>query len=430
MLSAVHGPCFGVVRLRIHFLGGAGEVGRAAFLVEDRKRILLDCGVKIEEHTEYPMSIGRVDACILSHAHLDHSGFLPSIYGMNSPVTFTTQPSMELAELLIEDSMKIAKRRHEKPAFTRSQLKELLSKYVPCEYGSVNEFEGYYVHMNNAGHIPGSAVGSIERISDGMKLAYTGDFKMDAQLLQDGAEPVKCDILVMESTYGAKEHPDRKALVDRFIEDIRSVIDNGGTALVPVFAVGRSQEILAVLEEHGLSERTYFDGMAKAATEIALIHKRFVRNGKLLADGIRKSMWVDLPSNRRNAVRGGNIILTTSGMLTGGPVLNYITKLNNRSKIFLTGYQVEGTNGRRLMDGRPIIIDGNKFAVKNEVGFYDFSAHAGMSELHRYAKACSPNEIVLVHGSLENSSALSESLALEGFRVHAPKVGDVIEFGL
>ncbi len=412
----------------MRFLGGAGEVGRSAFLIEDGKRILLDCGVKVETNTEYPLPIGRVDACILSHAHLDHSGFLPSIYGENSPMTFTTQPSMELAELLLEDSMKIAKRRHEKPGFMRGQFKEMLSRYVPCEYGAANDFDGYNITLHDAGHIPGSAVGSIEKQSTGRTLAYTGDFKFEEQTLQHHAEPVKCDILVMEATYGAKDHTDRNELIRSFIEDVRSVIDSGGTALIPVFAVGRSQEILAVLEENGLAERTYMDGMAKAATEIVLVHKRFLRNRELLADGVRKVSMVEMPGSRRNALKGGTIILTTSGMLTGGPVLNYITKINSRSKVFLTGYQVEGTNGRKLMEGKTLIIDGKKFSVRNEVGFYDFSAHAGRKDLHEYARLCSPEEIVLVHSNSENAAAAKESLTLEGFTVHAPKVGDAIEF--
>lgn len=414
--------------MRIRFLGGAGEVGRSAFVIEDEKNILLDCGVKVESATEYPLEIGKVDACVLSHAHLDHSGFLPSIYRNASPPTFATQPTMELVELLIEDALKIAKRKHDKPAYSRADFREMMSRYVPCEYGYANEFEDYIITMRDAGHICGSAVSSIENIRSGRILGYTGDFKLEEQTLQKGADPVKCDILIMESTYGGGEHTGRDKLISSFIEDIKDVIDNGGTALVPVFAVGRSQEILAILEEHGLAERTYLDGMARAATEIALAHKRFLKNGKLLADGVNKVSVVDMQHVRRNAVKGGKIILTTSGMLTGGPVLNYITQLSRNSKVFLTGFQVEGTNGHKLLEGKPLIIDGNKFTVRNEIGFYDFSAHAGKKDLHDYAKLCSPEEIVLVHGSVENISAAAESLRLEGFKVHTPKVGDTIDF--
>jgi putative mRNA 3-end processing factor len=414
--------------LRIRFLGGAGEVGRSAFVIEDKKNILLDCGVKVESATEYPLEIGKVDACILSHAHLDHSGFLPSIYRDASPPTFATQPTMELVELLIEDAMKIGKRKHDKPAYSRAEFREMMSKYVPCEYGYENEFDDYVITMRDAGHICGSAVSSIESIRSGRVIGYTGDFKLEEQTLQKGADPVKCDILIMEATYGGGEHTGREKLISLFIEDIKDVIDNGGTALVPVFAVGRSQEILAILEENGLAERTYLDGMARAATEIALAHKRFLKNGKLLAEGVNKVSVVDMQHVRRNAVKGGRIILTTSGMLTGGPVLNYITQLGRNSKIFLTGFQVEGTNGHKLLEGKPLIIDGKKFTVRNEFGFYDFSAHAGKKDLHEYAKLCSPEEIVLVHGSVENINAAAESLRLEGFKVHTPKVGDVIDF--
>jgi putative mRNA 3-end processing factor len=417
-----------VIYLRMRFLGGAGEVGRSAFVIEDEKNILLDCGLKVENIAEYPLEIGKVDACILSHAHLDHSGYLPTIYRDASPPTFTTQPTMELVGLLIEDAMKIAKRRHDKPIYSRADFNEMLSKYVPCEYGLENEFDDYTITMRDAGHILGSAVSSIEKARSGRTLAYTGDFKLWEQTLQKGADPVKCDILVMEATYGSGDHPDRDNLVKGFIEDIKSVVDNGGTALVPVFAVGRSQEVLAILEEHGLADRTYLDGMARAATEIALAHKRFLKNGRLLAEGVNKASVVEMQHARRNAVKGGKIILTTSGMLTGGPVLNYITQLNRNSKIFLTGFQVEGTNGHKLLQGKPLIIDGKKFSVKNEVGFYDLSAHAGKTELKEYARLCSPEEIVLVHGSTENIAAAADSLSAEGFKVHTPKVGDTIDF--
>ncbi len=395
-------------------------------LLEDSKNLLFDYGIKIETHTEYPMRPERVDAAFISHAHLDHSGYAPALYKDGFPELFATAPTMELAELLIEDSIKIHKRKHEHERVTKSQLRIMMERYTPCTYGREYEFDEYRVSMHDAGHICGSAVTLVEKYRTGKKIAYTGDFKVEPQLLEEGADVVKCDTLIMESTYGSKDHPNRVELSERLVESVRETVDNGGIALLPVFAVGRSQEMLALMCRYGLIDITYIDGMAKAATEIVENHSEFIKNGKLLRDAISKSLWIENPRNRAAALEGGSIILTTSGMLNGGPALDYIQKLNRHSKIFLTGYQVENTNGDRLMKGLPLDIDGRKYHVKTPFEVHDFSAHAGKTDLHKYVKECSPEKVMCVHGSPENSSALAEELKLEGFDAIAPKVGDVV----
>jgi len=413
--------------LEIRFLGGASEVGRSGILVKDKKRMLLDYGIKIDGSTEYPLPAGEIDACFVSHAHLDHSGFAASIYNAGFPETFATEPTMKLAELLIEDSINIHKRKHEHERVHKAQLKTMLSRYTSCEYAKSYEFGEYNVSMHNAGHICGSAITLIERYGSGKRLAYTGDFKLEPQLLEGGAEIVKSDVLLIESTYGNKDHPDRKELTERFVEEVREVVDNNGTALVPVFAVGRSQEMLALMNKYGLIDRTFVDGMARTATEIVERYPEFTKNSELLAGGIRKAMWVENLRTRRHALEGGNIILTTSGMLNGGPVLNYITRLNRNSKIFLTGYQAEDTNGRRLLEGRPLNIDDREFSIKTPFSVYDFSAHAGKTDLHRYVKESNPETVICVHGTEENSTVLAEELRLEGFNAIVPKVGDAVK---
>jgi putative mRNA 3-end processing factor len=215
-----------------------------------------------------------------------------------------------------------------------------------------------------------------------------------------------------------------------FITGVKEVIDNEGVALIPVFAVGRSQEILALLYKNGLVDMTYIDGMAKKASDIALRHPTYLDNVELLQKAMERVVRVDAGKHRNAATDGGNIILTTSGMLTGGPVLNYIRKLNRNSKVFLTGYQVEGTNGRNLLDGKPLMIDGHKFVVKNPVEFFNFSAHSDKKDLHEYIKKSDPEKVICVHGSAENTEAFAQDLKLEGFDAYAPKVGDTLKFDM
>ena len=413
--------------MEIEFLGGAGEVGRSGILVKDSKNILLDYGIKIDGHTEYPRNPDKVDACIISHAHLDHSGFSPHIYQQGLPETFATAPTMQLAELLIEDSIKIHRKNHEHPHFHKNQLSTMMQTYTPCAYGKRYEFGEYNISMYDAGHICGSAVTLVEKYKNGRKLVYTGDFKIEPQLLEGGAEIVKSDILILESTYAGSDHPNRDEYMERMVNEVREVVDNNGVALIPVFAVGRSQEMLALMNKYGLIDRTFIDGMARAATEIVEGYPEYVKNNNMLRTAIDKVEWVESPRNRAKALEGGSIILTTSGMLNGGPVLNYITRLNRNSKIFITGYQVENTNGHKLVNGKQLDIDGREYRVKTPYSVYDFSAHAGKTELHRYVKESCPETVICVHGSQENTKLLAEDLKLEGFDARAPIVGESIK---
>jgi putative mRNA 3-end processing factor len=347
------------------------------------------------------------------------------LYNTAFPVTFGTAPTKELSELLIEDSIKINRIQRSGQHFFRRELKSFMEKYVPYEFGKEINFGDYKISLHDAGHISGSAMTLIEN-KTGRKLMYTGDFKPSPQLLQHGADDVKCDILITESTYATREHPDRTELIAKFVRDIQETIGQGGSALLPVFAVGRAQEMLAILEANGLAEIAYIDGMARAATEIVMNHPHSIDDAPLLKRAMGNVGWIDSNKDRTKALSGGSIILTTAGMLTGGPVLNYITKLARGSKIFLTGYQVEGTNGRNLMDGKPLEIEHKKVKISTPWAFYDFSAHAGKTDLYEYIRRIKPETVICVHGDPENSKALSEALKLEGFDSHAPKIGDKI----
>jgi putative mRNA 3-end processing factor len=394
-------------------------------MLDAGKRLLFDYGIKLDHKTEYPIEAQKVDAAVLSHAHLDHSGFLPSLYNKMFPPVMGTAPTLELSLLLLEDSMAIAKKQHMQEHFHKRQLKSYENRFVSMGYHTSTSLADFNIELFDAGHISGSTITRVEK--SGYRIVYTGDFKLAEQRLHKGAEVVKSDVLITESTYATRTHPDMRELSDNFIEKIKEVLDNGGTALIPVFAVGRSQEILTILYEHGLAGRTYLDGMARSATAIVQKHPEFIANSELLARAVSETMQIGEHGGREGALSEPSVIVTTAGMLNGGPVLDYITKLNKSSYIFLTGYQVDGTNGRMLLDEGQIIVHGLPRKITTPVSYYDFSAHADKNDLHEYIKMSEPQTVVCVHGSEESATQLAESLKLDGYEAYAPKNGDVIE---
>lgn len=418
--------------MEIKFLGGASEVGRSGILLKDRKNILLDYGLKVNDpKLDYPLQAGPVDVFILSHAHLDHCGNAPALYRGGLPRAMGTEPTLDISELLIEDSIKINRINKTKGHYAKKEAQLFSRSYSSHQYNERVEYEGYTITFHDAGHIPGSSIVKLEDGKTGRNIVYTGDFKLEPQTLHGGAEIVKADTLITESTYGARDHPEREALVKMFISAVKEVIENNGTALLPAFAVGRSQELLAMLHRSKLSGQTYIDGMSKKATEISLSHRGYIKNWNLLAEAVDNAVQIEDRQDRADALReGGNIIITTAGMLNGGPVLDYITKLNSRSMIFVTGYQAEGTNGRKLLEEKPLDIDGKKVAIRTPFAFYDFSAHAGREDLHEYVRRSEPERVICVHGDMEASQAFKEWLELEGFDAYAPKVGESIRMEL
>ncbi len=416
--------------MQFKFFGGAQEVGRSSIMVEDERRVMLDYGMKVEDKNhEFPIGLPNIDAMVLSHAHLDHSGDSPSIYNKLAIPIFGTEATKKTTMLLLEDTLKIAKNQHAEINFHRRQYKDFIRHYQSMEYREVEHFGKFDISLYDAGHISGSAITLMEnpQSKDYKRIVYTGDYKLESQLLHKGAEIVKSDVLITESTYANRDHTDRGELSKAFINDVKAVLDNKGTALVPVFAVGRSQEILALLHKNGLAESTYVDGMARAATKIALEFPECIGNYDLLADAVNKANFISDTDMREEAMGQPSIILTTAGMLSGGPVLDYITRLNKDSKIFLTGYQVEGTNGRMLLDSGKIKVYNSFKPVKTPVSIYDFSAHCGKSDLYRYIRESAPNVVICVHGSAENTTGFASELKAEGFDAYAPKVGDTIK---
>jgi len=247
---------------------------------------------------------------------------------------------------------------------------------------------------------------------------FTGDLHTLTTDLVWGAKPIACDTLIIESTYAGRQHPERLKAEHAFLRKIEQVIGRGGIALVPSFAVGRTQDILLTLLK--ARHEVWLDGMGKKVNEIYMGHPEYLRSVKKLRQAIRRVKAVHSSHGRRLALEG-EVIVTTSGMLDGGPVLRYLERIREdpRSAILLTGYQVEGTNGRKLVERGVIDLYGVEVDIKCEWQKFDFSAHAGHDDLVRFIEACDPQRVVLMHG--ENREILAE--ALEGREVLLPMEG-------
>jgi len=410
--------------MRLSFFGACREVGRSAVLLDAGKRILFDFGVKLgPQKNEYPLAPKPApDAFVLSHAHLDHSGFAPSLYARANIPCFTTPPTAELCGLLLRDSLKVSRLKNEPEPYSLFQLKKLEQAFVPLAYGRQFPLSrDTSITMYDAGHVPGAAITSI--YSQGKKVVYSGDFKMASTLLHAGAKPVaKADALVIESTYSGREHPDRAKLDRTIIAEVRKTLDVGGSVLFPAFALGRSQELLMLISQGVPGAHIFLDGMSRTATEIISRYPQFIRDAKALKKAMQRCTWVESESQRRKAVAEPSVIISSAGMLEGGPSLSYLIRLNAKSKIILTGYQVEGTNARTLLEKRYVEYEGTRYDVKIPVEFLDMSAHAGRTDLLEFVSRASPEKIFCIHG--DSCEEFAEELNGMGFSAYAPRPGN------
>lgn len=405
------------------FLGGAQEVGRLGLVLEhEDARLLFDYGMSPDKPVpSYPQEAPPVDLILLSHAHLDHSGMLPWVAARYETTILATAPSALVASLLHHDSLKIAKMEGFPPMFDAGDIKHTQKIFDYVKHTDRRDAAGTEVFFHNAGHIPGS---TMFEVRGERRIVFTGDLMTRNSRLLWGAHPVKCDLLFMEATYAGREHPDRQETEKAFLDAVEDTIRRGGTAIVPSFAVGRNQELALVLANSG--HDVYLDGMAKEVFKIYLNHPGFLRSKKDLERAYRNLKVVHGHHARKGAL-DGSVVLTSSGMLDGGPVLYYLEQLHKdpKSSVFLSGYQVEGSNGRSLLDTGHVNIKGNSMKVECEVRKFDFSAHAGHKDLVHFAKESGAKDIVLFHGDKPDEMRTD----LEKFaNVHTPAVGEKITF--
>ncbi|MEM0360589.1 MAG: MBL fold metallo-hydrolase [Candidatus Diapherotrites archaeon] len=399
-------------------LGGCREVGRSAFLLDAGEKFLLDCGIKLTpEGTEYPSHVDtNIAAAIISHAHLDHSGNLPHLFLKSNPLCYMTPPTLELAEILWHDTLKIAGIEGTVEKFSKEEIRRTKRYSFPLGYKRKIEISpNVSLEFFNAGHILGAAMTRLEFKS--FSFLYTGDFKAEETRLHEKADlkTGKNDFVLMESTYGDRDHPDRLKEEKAFVERVKETVEGGGHALIPAFAVGRSQEIVDVLFEHKVKFPVFLDGMSQKAALVSLKYPEYLKAAKQLRNSHKKVEWVRTKKDRLRALDEPSAIVTTAGMLEGGPILSYIKQLWNdpSSSILITGYQVDGTQGKRLLEEGVIHIDGRDYKVECLVEKFDFSAHASQTEMVESVKKWSPRQVLLVHGEFEKAMALKKRIKEE-----------------
>jgi putative mRNA 3-end processing factor len=413
---------------------GAGqEVGRSCFILETDKRIMLDVGLKIHNKKDphlYPLyNKEKIDLVVLSHAHLDHVGYLPAVFENNSVPVIATPPTKEIGELLLLDSAKIILSEYRTLPYKRQSHIKAMQSFLLAKYNRPLRFGQTQLELFDAGHIPGSAMVLMEYKNK--RILYSGDFKLSETHLHNPASfDQEVDVLIIESTYANREHPNRQDLEILLIEKAKEVLENGGNLLLPAFAVGRTQELLSIFKSRQKDMPIWVDGMGIEATKIIMRHPNYIKDSKKFSQYVKETNFVLGKGNRKKVLKSPSVIISTAGMLQGGPALKYLSNLNDRSEVIFTGYCVEGTNGYNLQNFGYVEIDNEKYYPKIPISYYDFSAHAGREELFRFVEKVNPSKIICIHGDEKIALDFAEELKLEGFDATAPKNAQKIELGI
>ena len=408
------------MKMKFKFLGGADMVGRMGMTMEgDGMRLLVEYGLSPTKPPEFPLEAPKIDHMFLTHCHLDHCGMVPQVVGRDRCEVFTTPLTAEVAELMMKDTLKIAKAENYVQPYTADDIERTMQCVVPMTYGDEITVGHVDVAMLDAGHGPRAA---LFEFAPDTPTNYSGDIHTEAQRLVKGAKPKDCHNLFIEGTYADRNHPPRKQTEREFLAKVEEVIDRGGTVLIPCFAVGRTQEIMMLLKD--LDYEMWVDGMGRSVTRLFLDYPEYLRDERQLKQAKKRFNEVRRPGSRDIAMKG-QIIVTTGGMLDGGPVIRYLNKIKNdpKSAILLVGYQAEDTNGRMLMEQRCVNIDGEICKVECELQKYDFSAHADHDQIIEFIKACDPDNVIFMH-----SEAREKFLPdLTDYNVLLPKTGEEFE---
>jgi putative mRNA 3-end processing factor len=417
-------------------LGACQEVGRSAFLLNFGEKFLLDYGLKLSPTgLEYPLEIKEnIKAAIISHAHLDHSGYLPYFYNKSEAISFMTQATLEIADILWLDSIKIAEfeglaPKYSKKEVMRSHKYNFISNYRKKMHLTNNNSLEFF----DAGHILGSSL--VKLTHNDNAFLYTGDFKVNETQLHVGADldVGKIDYVLIESTYGDREHPNRKEVEKKLCESVQETVDKGGWAIIPAFAVGRSQELVDILTGYGIQADIWLDGMGKKVADLYLKHADLIKNPKKLKSGLNQVKWVTGEGDRKKIMKKPCVIVTTSGMMKGGPVVGYAQKLMNdpNSKIHLSGYQAVETPGRMLQEKGMLPYGKDEALIKVSCQYekYDLSAHPSQEEMIDSLKKWSPKKIFLVHGDKDVMPIFKKSIEERtGIDTNILELGKKLEF--
>ena len=430
--------------VRVIALGGFREVGRSCILVETPKsKVLLDCGIAVgaSNANQYPIlqtkefDYNELDAIIISHSHLDHCGFVPLLYerGYSGPIYMTT-PTVDLATLLWLDYIDVMQKSTNTPLFTAKGVKEAVRHSIPLEFGEVSDVApDIRLTFQNAGHILGSALIHLH-IGEGLhNIVYAIDQKFGRTTLLEPAftDFQRVETLITESTYGGERDvmPSRPETEKQLMNLINETMERKNICLIPSFSVERAQEVMAILVENNFQYPVFIDGMIWDANGIFTAYPEYLSRNiqrkifsgqdpflnpifkRIASPSEREKAWEEKPC----------IIISTSGMLIGGPVMEHLKSLaeNEKNTLLFVGYQSEGTLGRRIQKGwREIPIrteDGKTMSIEMKMNVQTIeglSGHSDRNQLLNFINklASRPDRIIIAHGENQKSLEFARSV--------------------
>ncbi|MCK4634511.1 MAG: beta-CASP ribonuclease aCPSF1 [Candidatus Aenigmarchaeota archaeon] len=431
--------------IRIGFLGSAREVGRSCLLLQTPgSNVILDCGVK-PTNDEFPylnapeFSIKKLDSIVLSHSHLDHCGFIPYLYryGYEGPL-YCTAPVRDLMVLLCLDYLEVAQREGHKAPYSSKDIEAAIKYSIILDYDEVSDITpDMRITFQNAGHILGSSQVHIH-IGEGLhNIVYSGDINFEKSRLFDPAftQFQRVETLILESTYGGEDsmQPPRKEAEEKLKKIVMDTMKKGGRILIPSFAVGRAQEVMCILSDiPNFKYPVYLEGMLWDATAIHTTYPEYLnkdlqnmifhRGKSPFTDNIFKRIGSTKERNEILKTNDPFVVIATSGMLVGGPAIEYLKAFADDPKntLIFVGYQAEGTFGRKIQKGwkeMPISENGNGkrsvLEIKMEVETVEgLSGHSDRNQLVKYVYklADKPRKIILNHGEEGKCIDLAKSL--------------------
>ena len=415
--------------MKISFLGGADEIGASCTLLEVAgKSFLIDCGVRFKTGQALPdlneLTGKSLGAILITHAHTDHTGALSIIHEAfpNTPI-YTTPPSADLISILQKDALHIMEQALDKegeiPLYSKKQVENMLSMITPIHWNIPINFDDIKIMFFPASHILGASM--VYVASPDGNILFTGDYSITAQKTVPGLDRpnIPVDIIISESTYGNRLHEDRKAAENRLINSLSELVKNNSRILIPAFAIGRAQEIILIIKQAIRNKKipevpVFVDGMVRSVCNVYSNHPKYV--SRALDYEIKKSghpffnKWIKLVKDPKERVKvletKPSIIVTSSGMMSGGPSAFYAEQLLPVAEdaILITGYQDEESPGRALLnlaesDGdREIKVGDKTISVKCHFAKYGLSAHADRIQMVGFIGSFNPRTTILVHG--------------------------------
>ena len=431
--------------MKVNVLGAANEVGRSGFIVShNNTNILLDYGVLFAKRgspPKYPLHVKPkdIDSIIITHAHLDHSGNVPSLFVSGNTDVYATPPTLDLSELLIEDMLKIDRNAH---AFDIPELNRMVQNTKQIGYKQKIQRGGDGNNNNNSsndaisfefresGHVIGGSTVLVQ--AQNKKLFYTGDIHVrGSRMLREADLDIgEIDLLITESTYSQTKQPPRSESEKGLVEFANEVMDRKGVLFVPSFSVERSQEIACILKNANFKHKVYMDGMALKVNDIMFKHLDYLRDPKVFSDSINDSIAIRNQTDRRKSIDEPCVVISPAGMLVGGNAVFFLQHLalDPKNGIALVSYQGEGTPGKMLLDTGKVVTRGKELRVQAQVKQFQFSGHSDRDELFEMIKTIKGNPKVLtVHGDAESCTKFAQEINQEfGLEAHAPEPGEII----